>query len=77
MSYDTYIGKLGYTLIKSELTNEELKKIKTDLTVKPFVPKCIQIASEPLKFIENQQTKYIYRDFMELNILEILKTIKF
>lgn len=59
MNHDTYIGKLGYTLIKSELTNEDLKKIKTDLTVKPFVPKCIQIASEPFK-VYRESTNKIY-----------------
>ena len=32
----SYLGKKGYTLFKSELTTVQLKKIRQDLTVKPF-----------------------------------------
>ena len=32
----SYLGKKGYTLFKSELTSGQLKKIRQDLTVKPF-----------------------------------------
>jgi len=32
----SYLGKKGYTLFKSELSQGQLKKIRQDLTVKPF-----------------------------------------
>lgn len=32
----SYLGKKGYTLFKSELSASEIKKIKQELTVKPF-----------------------------------------
>ena len=32
----SYLGKKGYTLFKTELTETQLKKIRQDLTVKPF-----------------------------------------
>jgi len=32
----SYLGKKGYTLFKSELSSLQLKKIRQDLTVKPF-----------------------------------------
>jgi superfamily II DNA or RNA helicase len=33
---NTYIGQKGYTLLKKELTAEQQKQIKTDLTINPF-----------------------------------------
>ena len=33
---NTYLGQKGYTIPKKELTAEQEKKIRTDLTVKPF-----------------------------------------
>jgi len=35
---NTYLGNKGYTLLKSELTTEQIIKLKEMLTVKPFVP---------------------------------------
>jgi superfamily II DNA or RNA helicase len=35
-SLNTYLGQKGYTILKKELTNEQQKKIKEDLTIKPF-----------------------------------------
>ena len=35
---NTYLGQKGYTLPKSELTIEQQKKIREDLTIKPYVP---------------------------------------
>jgi len=34
--YNTYLGKLGYTLFKNELTEEEIENIKKRLIIKPF-----------------------------------------
>ncbi len=32
---NTYLGKKGYTIYKNQLSLEQIKKIKTDLTIKP------------------------------------------
>jgi hypothetical protein len=34
---NTYLGQKGYTLSKSQLTDDQQTKIRNDLTVKPFV----------------------------------------
>lgn len=34
---NTYLGQKGYTIPKNELTPEQQKKIRNDLTIKPFV----------------------------------------
>lgn len=36
-AFNTYLGQKGYTISKSELTEEQQTKIRNDLTVKPFV----------------------------------------
>jgi len=33
---NTYLGQKGYTIVKNELTIEQQKQIRTDLTIKPF-----------------------------------------
>jgi len=38
MEHNTYLGQKGYTITKSELTVEQQKKIRNDLTIKPFTP---------------------------------------
>ena len=35
-NYTTYLGQKGYTIPKSELTVEQQKQIRNDLTIKPF-----------------------------------------
>ena len=35
---NTYLGQKGYTISKNELTVEQQKKIKEDLSIKPYVP---------------------------------------
>ncbi len=35
---NTYIGPKGYTVYKSELTADEIQRVKTALTVKPYTP---------------------------------------
>ena len=37
MELNTYLGQKGYTLSKNELTAEQQKQIKHDLTIKPFI----------------------------------------
>jgi len=36
MKLNTYLGQKGYTIPKNELTIEQQKQIRTDLTIKPF-----------------------------------------
>jgi superfamily II DNA or RNA helicase len=38
MNLNTYLGHKGYTIPKIELTIEQQKKIRNDLTIKPFSP---------------------------------------
>ena len=35
---NTYLGQKGYTISKNELTIEQQKQIRNDLTIKPYVP---------------------------------------
>jgi len=37
MELNTYLGQKGYTIPKNEITAEQEKKIRNDLTIKPFV----------------------------------------
>lgn len=37
MELNTYLGQKGYTISKNEISIEQQKQIKTDLTIKPFV----------------------------------------
>ena len=55
----TYIGPKGYTILKECLDNNEIKTIKKELTVKPFVPKSSMI--RPTAFpIFRESKKKIY-----------------
>jgi hypothetical protein len=36
MNLNTYLGQKGYTIQKNELTIEQQKQIRNDLTIKPF-----------------------------------------
>jgi hypothetical protein len=33
---NTYLGQKGYTIFKDEVTAEQIKQIKSDLTIRPF-----------------------------------------
>ena len=35
---NTYLGQKGYTILKAELTADQLNQIKKDLTIRPYVP---------------------------------------
>jgi superfamily II DNA or RNA helicase len=35
---NTYLGQKGYTIAKNEISIEKQKQIKTDLTIRPFIP---------------------------------------
>jgi len=38
LNLNTYLGQKGYTISKNELTIEQQKQIRNDLTIKPYVP---------------------------------------
>jgi superfamily II DNA or RNA helicase len=40
MKINSYLGQKGYTIPKNELTIEQQKQIRTDLTIKPFTNNC-------------------------------------
>jgi len=54
MELNTYLGQKGYTIHKNELTIEQQKQIRNDLTVKPFV------MGSPMN--DNQKTFSAYRE---------------
>ena len=59
----SYLGKKGYSIYKKDLTNKEQIYIKTELTVKPYLPKSpIQPESFPL-YRESPQKIYLPRHF--------------
>jgi hypothetical protein len=35
---NTYLGQKGYTIPKNEISIEKQKQIKTDLTIRPYIP---------------------------------------
>lgn len=63
-SLNTYLGPKGYTLLKSELSNEQIDWIKTTLTVQPCTPgmPTISTCSFPV-YRESTQKLYVPRYF--------------
>ena len=51
-----YLGKKGYTLFKSELSENELKEIREELLMRPYVPKSPQQMS-PFKIYRETKDK--------------------
>ena len=63
-SLNTYLGPKGYTLIKSELTNEQIAWIKTALTVQPCTPGVTTVVSSSFPaYRESSQKLYVPRYF--------------
>ena len=56
MEHNTYLGQKGYTITKSELTIEQQKKLRNDLTIKPFTP------GTPMSNSEGSKTFPAYRE---------------
>ena len=54
MNLNTYLGQKGYTIPKNELTIEQQKKLRNDLTIKPFV------MGSPMN--NDQKTFPVYRE---------------
>ncbi len=62
-SYSTYLGEKGYSIFKECLSVEEQHFIRTELTVKPFIPKSpIQPAPFPI-YLESPLKLYMPRYF--------------
>ena len=60
MKKNNYLGNKGYTLYKEELTNEQIKTIKKDLFMKPFIL-LIRMIVKVLIFIEKMKKIYVPR----------------
>lgn len=59
----SYLGKKGYSIYKKDLTNKEQVYIRTELTVKPYLPKS-PIQPEPFPiYRESPQKFYLPRHF--------------
>ncbi len=63
-SLNTYLGPKGYTLIKSELTDEQIAWIKNALTVQPCTPGLTTVACSSFPaYRESSQKLYVPRYF--------------
>jgi superfamily II DNA or RNA helicase len=61
---NTYVGPKGYTVLKSELTETQIKQIKELLTVKPFTPGISLVGSTSFPaYRESTQKMYMPRFF--------------
>lgn len=57
---ESYLTKRGYAIIKNTFSEEEIKKIKRDLTVKPFVNKDYGPDSKPFPvYLESKKKIYV------------------
>ena len=60
MNTDKYLGKRGYIIKKSILSEDQLNKIRDDLTVKPNISNDFGDQNEPFKvFLENEKKIYL------------------
>ena len=60
MNTEKYLGKRGYIIKKSILSEDQLNKIRDDLTVKPNVSNDFGDQNEPFKvFLENEKKIYL------------------
>jgi superfamily II DNA or RNA helicase len=58
MELNTYLGQKGYTISKNDLTIEQQKKIRNDLTIKPFSLR----ESSPMNNSEGNKSFPAYRE---------------
>lgn len=54
-----YLGRQGYSIIKEELTQEQKRKIKKDLLMKPIVPKIVQTVTTFPIYRESRNKLYV------------------
>ena len=58
----TYLGPKGYTLLKGELSDAQQQQIKTELTVKPYMPGApVQVGSVYPVYRESSNKLYVPR----------------
>jgi len=62
----SYIGKKGYTIYKGDLSPKEELFIRTELTVKPYVPKS-PVQSDPFPIYRESPNKYYLPRFFGLD----------
>ena len=55
-----YLGKKGYTILKKDLSSEQIKKIKTDLTIKPHVHGSPVQDTQTVYFVYRESNNKIY-----------------
>ena len=55
-----YLGKKGYTILKKDLSSEQIKKIKTDLTIKPHVHGSPAQDTQTVYFVYRESNNKIY-----------------
>ena len=62
MDYEAYIGKKGYSILKSKLTIDQQKMIRDDLNVKPYVPGSpINVTESYHVYLESPKKLYLPR----------------
>ena len=62
MYYQSYIGKKGYSILKSKLTIDEQKMIRDELNVKPYVPGSpINVTESYPVYLESPKKLYLPR----------------
>ena len=62
MDYQSYIGKKGYSILKSKLTIDQQKMIRDDLNVKPYVPGSpINVTESYPVYLESPKKLYLPR----------------
>ena len=59
----SYIGNRGYTILKNTLSDQQESKIKTELCVKPYVPKSTNQQVKPFPIYRESGTKYYLPKF--------------
>ena len=62
MDYQSYIGKKGYSILKSKLTIDEQKMIRDELNVKPYIPGSpINVTETYPVYLESPKKLYLPR----------------
>lgn len=62
MDYQCYIGKKGYSILKSKLTIDEQKMIRDELNVKPYIPGSpINVTESYSVYLESPKKLYLPR----------------
>ena len=61
-----YIGNRGYTILKNTLSDQQESKIKTELCVKPYLPKSTNQQVKPFPIYRESSSKYYLPKFYGL-----------